>query len=138
MHGFSTDSELCKHNQCETNFCNSTSFWDSWPPRCLFRGLKRLKSLGAKSGLYGGCLRHSHPNFCDKAAICQAMEVLTPSDFHLFGPLKKELRDHRCQTDAEGHEAVSRWFCSQSTEFCAEGMHSFITDSELQGKYVEK
>ena len=66
MHGFSTDSELCKQNHCETNSCNSTSFWHLWPPRCLIRGLKRLKSLGAKSGLYGGCLRHSHLNFCDK------------------------------------------------------------------------
>jgi hypothetical protein len=39
---------------------------------CIFRGLKRWKSFGAKSGLYSGCSRHFHPN-CNKAAICQAL-----------------------------------------------------------------
>ena len=123
---FSTDSELWKQNHCETS-CNSTSFWHPWPPRYLIRELKRLRSRGAKSGLYGGCLGHTHLNFCDKAATCQVMEVLALSDSHLFGLLKKQLRGHRCQTDAEVHEAVSRWFCSKSREFCAECMHLLIT-----------
>jgi hypothetical protein len=37
-----------------------------------------------------------------------------PGDFHLFGPLKKHLRDHICQTDVEVQDVVSKWFRSQN------------------------
>jgi len=39
-------------------------------------------------------------------------------------------------------EAVLRWFCLQSAEFCAEGVHSLITRCDkcvnLPGDYVKK
>jgi len=40
--------------------------------RCFFRGLKIQNLFVAKSGLWSGCSRHSHPHCCNKAAICQA------------------------------------------------------------------
>jgi hypothetical protein len=53
--------------------CTSASFWNLWPPACIFQGLWRWKLLGAKSGLYSWCLRHCDPNCCNEAAICQAV-----------------------------------------------------------------
>ena len=35
--------------------------------------LSVMKSLGAKSGQYGGCSRHSQLNSCNKTAVCLAV-----------------------------------------------------------------
>jgi histone-lysine N-methyltransferase SETMAR len=43
-----------------------------------------------------------------------------PTDFHLFGPLKKHLGGHRFQDVVEVQQAVSQWFHLQSPEFCTE------------------
>jgi hypothetical protein len=38
--------------------------------------------------------------------------------------LKKHCGGHRLQNDVEVQGTVSQWFCLQSPEFCAEGIHS--------------
>jgi hypothetical protein len=53
--------------------------------------------------------------------------ILTQSEFHLLGLLKKHFGDHRCQTDAEVQEAFSQSFHSKSPEFYALGTPSMIT-----------
>lgn len=46
--------------------------------------------------------------------------VLTPSDFHLFGPLQEHLGDHIFQTVVKVQQAASACSHSPSPEFCAE------------------
>jgi histone-lysine N-methyltransferase SETMAR len=49
---------------------------------------------------------------------------LAPSDYHVFGPLKKALGGKKFSTDDEIKEAVHRWLRSQSEEFfLAESRH---------------
>jgi hypothetical protein len=90
--------------------------------------------------MYSGCSRHFHPNCRHRAAICWALWGLCTK--RLYSMLKRNIL---VVTDDEVTrkvpEAVSRWFCLQSTEFCAEGMHSLITRCDecvnFQGDYVE-
>jgi len=91
--------------------------------------LQRCKSLWAKSGLYGWHSRHYHPNSCNKVADVRQCEESAPGDFHLFGPLKKHLGGHICQTDVEVQEAVSKSFFSQNYVLQA-GRHSPMTLSD--------
>jgi hypothetical protein len=119
--------------------CTSATFCNLWPPGRFFRGLKREKSLGAKSVDVWNTPIQTAATRLPSVRLCG---VLAPSDFHLFGPLEKHLGGHKCQTDAEVQEAVSQWFCSQNPESCAEGMHSLITHCDkcpnLQDDYTEK
>jgi hypothetical protein len=47
--------------------------------------------------------------------------AFAPSDFHLFGPLKKRLGG-RCFADEEVETEVQRWLRQQSKDFCAAGL----------------
>jgi histone-lysine N-methyltransferase SETMAR len=42
---------------------------------------------------------------------------LAPSDFHLFGPLKKHLGGRRFETDGEVQQAVMSWLQTLDTHF---------------------
>jgi hypothetical protein len=44
----------------------------------------------------------------------------------VFGPLKKHLGGHRCQSDVEAPKAALQWVHLQNTQYCAEGTHSLI------------
>jgi histone-lysine N-methyltransferase SETMAR len=61
---------------------------------------------------------------------------LAPSDYHVFGPLKK------FSTDDETKEAVHRWLRSQSKEFFSRGIQALVkrwhTCIERGGDCVEK
>ena len=48
---------------------------------------------------------------------------LTPSDFHLFGPLKGELRGHHFETDDGAKRAVREWVeKTESAFFFGQGL----------------
>ena len=47
---------------------------------------------------------------------------LAPSDFHLFGPLKKGLRGRHFSSDEEVKTAVRKWLKTQPVEFYNEGI----------------
>jgi hypothetical protein len=42
---------------------------------------------------------------------------LAPSDFHLFGPLKKHLDGRRFATDDEVQQAIMSWLQARDTDF---------------------
>ena len=51
---------------------------------------------------------------------------LTPSDFHLFGPLKKYLGGQHFSTDDEVKQAVLGWFSHTNKSFYAEAFQALI------------
>jgi histone-lysine N-methyltransferase SETMAR len=67
---------------------------------------------------------------------------LAPSDFHLFGKLKKNLRGQRFETNDEAKAEVNRWLRAQSPEFYKSGIEALVPrlDKCLNngGDYVEK
>jgi hypothetical protein len=66
-------------------------------------------ALETKSGLCGGCSRHFHPNFYNKAAIFRAVlgHWRQGTFISLEALLKKHLGGHRLQNIAELQEASS-------------------------------
>ena len=72
---------------------------------------------------------------------------LTPSYFHLFGPLKEFLGGQHFSTDDEVKQAVLGWFSRTDTSFCAEAFHALVkrwdkclnvVGCEGGGWYIEK
>jgi histone-lysine N-methyltransferase SETMAR len=67
---------------------------------------------------------------------------LTPSDFHLFGPLKQHLSGECFPDDDAVERAVCAWFQQQPQEFYATGFQGLVKwwDKclKLYGDYVEK
>jgi hypothetical protein len=67
---------------------------------------------------------------------------LAPSDFHLFGPLKKHLGGKRFATDGEVQQAVMSWLQAIDTDFFYAGIDALVYrwDKCLgkYGDYVEK
>ena len=67
---------------------------------------------------------------------------LAPSDFHLFGPMKKHLGGRRFASDEEVECEVKLWFRKQSPDFYAMGIGSLIPRWDkcinVGGNYVEK
>ena len=51
---------------------------------------------------------------------------LTPSDFHLFGPLKQHLSGERFPDDDAVKIAVCAWFQQQPQEFYAAGFQGLV------------
>ena len=68
--------------------------------------------------------------------------ALPPSDYHLFGAIKEELRGKHYADDEEVKKAARNWLCSQPHEFYKAGIHALIqrwkTAVEKDGEYVEK
>jgi histone-lysine N-methyltransferase SETMAR len=67
---------------------------------------------------------------------------LAPSDFHLFGPLKKHLGGSRFSTDGEVQQAVMSWLQALDTDFFYAEMDTLVYRcdkcSSKYGDYVEK
>jgi len=67
---------------------------------------------------------------------------LAPSHYHLFGPLKQDLRDHRITTDQQLKEKVHAWLVSQTRIFYSEGIKKIVRRwtklIEKQGDHVKK
>ena len=67
---------------------------------------------------------------------------LTPSDFHLFGPLKEFLRGQHFSTDDEVKQAVLGWFSRTDKSFYAEAFQALVKRwgkcINAAGEYVEK
>jgi len=51
---------------------------------------------------------------------------LTPSDYHLFGPLKEALRGRQFTSDEEVKEAVHEWLAAQPKTFFSEGIEMLL------------
>ncbi|GBN20519.1 Mariner Mos1 transposase [Araneus ventricosus] len=67
---------------------------------------------------------------------------LAPSDFNLFGPMKKFLGGKKFDSDNELKRAVRRWLFSQPTKFYETGIfkliHRWDKCLNMHGSYVEK
>ena len=67
---------------------------------------------------------------------------LAPSDFHLFGTLKKSLRGQHFSSDEEVKTAVRKWFKTKPVEFCNEGIRVLFKRWEKAvqkpGDYIKK
>jgi histone-lysine N-methyltransferase SETMAR len=67
---------------------------------------------------------------------------LAPSDFHLFGPLKRHLAGKRFQSDDEVVAEVHAWLNSLDRSFFTEGIfelvHRWDKCLNLFGDYIEK
>ena len=67
---------------------------------------------------------------------------LAPSDYHLFGPMKKMLGGQKCASDTEVQSVVRQWLGQQPASFFASGIQKLVDRwdkclNEL-GRYVEK
>ncbi|KAJ4446505.1 hypothetical protein ANN_13201 [Periplaneta americana] len=72
----------------------------------------------------------THPTV--QAAITHStIQTFAPSDFHLFGPMKKFLGGQRFGSDEEVKSAVRRWLCAQKTEFYEQGVLKSVTIGEI-------
>ncbi|GFS21875.1 histone-lysine N-methyltransferase SETMAR [Elysia marginata] len=67
---------------------------------------------------------------------------LAPSDYHLFGPLKRELAGKRFDDDEELLDHVRKWLQNLEGSFFREGMYSMVRRwqkcVDRLGCYVEK
>ena len=67
---------------------------------------------------------------------------LAPSDFHLFGPLKENLREQCFFSDEVIKTAVKKWFKTQPVEFYNEGVCAILKRWEKAVRkardYIEK
>jgi histone-lysine N-methyltransferase SETMAR len=67
---------------------------------------------------------------------------LAPSDYHLFGPMKKMLGGQKFSSDMEAQSAVRQWLGQQPASFFASGIEKLVDrwDKCLneRGGYVEK
>jgi histone-lysine N-methyltransferase SETMAR len=67
---------------------------------------------------------------------------LAPSDFHVFGPLKKEMGGKPFRSNKEVQQVVQKWLCCQPKEFFSIGIHALLkcwnTCMEHNGDYIEK
>ena len=67
---------------------------------------------------------------------------LAPSDFHLFGPLKRHLAGQRFEDDDDLIEEVTSWLRSLDEKFLRDGIYSRVQRwkkcLDLHGDYVEK
>jgi hypothetical protein len=51
---------------------------------------------------------------------------LAPSDFHLFGPLKKHQGRRRFATDSEVQQAIMSWLQARDTDFFYGGINALV------------
>ncbi|PNF34176.1 hypothetical protein B7P43_G17865, partial [Cryptotermes secundus] len=51
---------------------------------------------------------------------------LIPSDYHVFGPMKKFLAGQRFISDDDTKTAVWWWFCAQSAKFYNSGISKLV------------
>src|ERR1043166_3000237 len=67
---------------------------------------------------------------------------LAPSDYHVFGPMKKALSGRRFRCDEEVQREVRRWFRTQDTNFFETGILKLVKRWDkcinVHGSYVEK
>jgi histone-lysine N-methyltransferase SETMAR len=67
---------------------------------------------------------------------------LTPSDFHVFGPLKEAMGGKSFRSDEEVQQVVHEWVHSQPKDFYSRGIHAlpkhWNTCMEHNGDYIEK
>lgn len=67
---------------------------------------------------------------------------LAPSDYHLFGPLKKHLEGQHFRTDAEVQQAVLTWLHNPDADFFDAGFDGLVYRwnkcLDSNGDYIEK
>jgi hypothetical protein len=67
---------------------------------------------------------------------------LTPTDYHLFGPLKNHLRGHHYETDEAVQEAVRSWLRGAGADWYGRGIFKILQRRQKciarEGDFVEK
>ncbi|GFO26038.1 histone-lysine N-methyltransferase SETMAR [Plakobranchus ocellatus] len=67
---------------------------------------------------------------------------LAPSDFHLFGPLKRHLGGMAFETEDDLISELRNWFDNLDVDFFRVGINSLLSRwqkcNDLHGDYVEK
>jgi hypothetical protein len=114
-----------------------------WPTKYLLqRKMFRTKvvvcftSLGAMMRL-----RTVNHNLPVVAPVPSPIRSMLPSDFNLFGPLKKHLAGMRFATDADVKQAITSWLSTLNTYFSYAGIQALVPrwDRRLNvdGEYAE-
>lgn len=65
----------------------------------------------------------------------------TPSEFHLFGPLKETFRDRRFVSNTDVRDAVQKWFQDRQEALFLEGILKLVarwTKCNAKGETGEK
>jgi len=62
---------------------------------------------------------------------------LTPSDFHVFGPLKEAMGGKSFRSDEEVQQALQEWLCCQLKDFFPRGIHAFQSTGTLVQNAME-
>jgi len=66
---------------------------------------------------------------------------MTPSDYHLFPGLRKQMKGRHFSSDAEVIAAAETWLDGQTSEFFLSGLQKLEQQDrnciELRGEYVE-
>jgi histone-lysine N-methyltransferase SETMAR len=67
---------------------------------------------------------------------------LAPSDYHLFGSLKKALQGRQLGSDEEVKQTVHTWLCDQPKTFFSDGIKKLVEHCikcvDKQGDYIKK
>ncbi|GFN98134.1 histone-lysine N-methyltransferase SETMAR [Plakobranchus ocellatus] len=82
-----------------------------------------------------------HSNGCS-ATVGKFFLILAPSDFHLFGPLKRHLGGMAFETEDDLISELRNWFHNLDVDFFRVGINSLLSRwqkcIDLHGDYVEK
>ncbi|GFN91444.1 histone-lysine N-methyltransferase SETMAR [Plakobranchus ocellatus] len=74
--------------------------------------------------------------------VDELIRYLAPSDFHLFGPLKRHLGDMALETEDDLISELRNWFDNLDIDFFRVGINSLLSRwqkcIDLHGDYVEK
>ncbi|GFN93845.1 histone-lysine N-methyltransferase SETMAR [Plakobranchus ocellatus] len=88
-----------------------------------------------------------HSNGCSATVgkfflILPTVQDLAPSDFHLFGPLKRHLGGMAFETEDDLISELRNWFDNLDVDFFRVGINSLLSRwqkcIDLHGDYVEK
>jgi len=63
---------------------------------------------------------------------------LAPSDYHLFGPMKKMLGGQKFASDTEEQSVVRLWLGQQPASFFSSGIQKLVDRWDKDRKLVEK
>jgi histone-lysine N-methyltransferase SETMAR len=143
---------ILEHNMPRGNTMNSATYAD------LLKNHLRPEIKSKWSGLLGTGVLLQHDNARPHTAHSTVATIhdlsfeclphlpyspdLTPSDFHVFGPLKEAMGGKSFRSDEEVQQAVYEWLHSQPKDFFSRGIHAlpkcWNTCMECNGDYVEK
>ncbi|GFO33979.1 histone-lysine N-methyltransferase SETMAR [Plakobranchus ocellatus] len=82
------------------------------------------------------------PTLGSPSILARELPDLAPSDFHLFGPLKRHLGGMVLETEDDLISELRNWFDNLDVDFFRVGINSLLSRwqkcIDLHGDYVEK